>query len=151
MQAGGSSGRSFGNVPCSQTREHNGFERTQVLQTGANWRSPRLQFAHTTTAVLRFQSGRRIRGRLQVVSVTGGLLNLPSPLDQGARVKLMFMTDAGTVLGTAEMLPSLSGTLQPFRFIAIDEDYERRLRNLIQFCVDQNRREQGSIVNDRTW
>jgi len=125
--------------------------RRLSLQTEAHWRSPRLQFAHTTPAVLRFQNGRRVRGKLQVISVTGGLLYLSSPLDQGSRVKLMFLTDAGTVLGTAEMLPSVSGSLQPFRFVTIDEDHERRLRDVIQSSVDQNRREQRSIVKDRAW
>jgi hypothetical protein len=60
----------------------------------------------------------------------------------------MFLTDAGTVLGTAEMLPSLSGTQQPFRFVAIDENNQHRLRDVIQSSVDQNRQ---SIVKDRPW
>jgi hypothetical protein len=127
-----------------------GLRGTQFLQPEANWRSPRLHLAHTP-AVLCFQSGRRLRGKLQVISVTGGLLNLSSPLDQGSRVKLMFLTDAGTVLGAAEMLPSVSGTLQPFRFVTIDENNERRLRDVIQSSVDRNRREQTSIVRDRAW
>jgi hypothetical protein len=123
----------------------------QLLQTESNRRSPRLQFAHTTPAVLRVQNRRHIRGTLQVISVTGGLLCLPHPLDQGSCVKLMFLTDAGAVLGTAEMLPPLSASLQPFRFLKIDENDERRLREIIQLSVDQNRREQRSIVKDRTW
>ena len=124
---------------------------TQFLQTEAKSRSPRLQFAHTTPAVLRFQTGHRVRGKLQVISVTGGLLDLSSPLDQGSLVRLMFLTESGTVLGTAEMLTPISGTLQPFRFVTIDEDHERRLRDVIQLSVDQIRREQRSIVNDRAW
>ena len=92
-----------------------------------------------------------MRGRLQVVSVTGGLLCLSSPLELGSRVKLMFLTDAGTVLGTAEMLPSVSNTQQPFRFVTIDESHERRLCDVIQSSVDQNRSEQQSIVKDRAW
>jgi len=118
------------------------------LPTRPNSRSPRLQFAHPTSAVLRFQSGLRIRGKLQVISVTGGLLYLDSPLNQGTRVQLMFLTDAGTVLGTAEMLPSLSGTQQPFRFLTIDESNEHRIRDVIQSSVDQNRQ---SIVKERAW
>jgi hypothetical protein len=114
-------------------------------------RSPRLQFTHTTPAILRMPSGGRIRGKVQIISVTGGLLCLSTSLDQGARVKLMFLTDAGVVLGTAEMLPSLSSTLQPFRFVTIDEDYERRLQNLIQASIEQNRREQQSVIKERTW
>jgi hypothetical protein len=128
-----------------------GFWATQLLHTEANPRPPRMQFAHTTPAILRLQSGGSVRGKLQVVSVTGGMLCLSTPLEQGLRVKLMFLTDAGTVLGTAEMLPSISGSLQPFRFLAIDDDHERRLRNVIEFFLDQNRREQRSIVRDRAW
>lgn len=121
----------------------------QLLQTQAHSRPPRLHLAHTTPAVLRFQNGRRMRGKLQVISVTGGLLNLSSLLERGARVKLMFLTDAGTVLGTAEMLPSVSDSLQPFRFVAIDEHHERRLRVVIQSSADQSRREQRAMFNDR--
>lgn len=119
-----------------------GLRMTQLL------RPPRLQFANPTSAVLRFQSGRPIRGKLQVISVTGGLLRLPALLDQGTRVQLMFLTEAGTVLGTAEMLSSVSGTQQPFRFVTIDENHERRLRDVIQSSIDQNQR---SIVKDRAW
>jgi hypothetical protein len=104
-----------------------------------------------TPAVLRFQTGRRVRATLQVISVTGGLLNLSSPLDQGLQVKLMFLTSAGTVLGTVEMLPSVSGCLQPFRFLMLGEDDERRLRHVIQSSADQKRRQQRAIVKDRTW
>ena len=110
-----------------------------------------MQFAHATPAILRVQNGSRLRGKLQVVSVTGGLLSLPNPLAQGSQAKLLFLTDAGTVLGTAEMLASISGTLQPFRFVSIDDDHERRLRDLIQSSLDRKRREHGSIVSDRAW
>jgi hypothetical protein len=121
------------------------------LQAAPRRRPPRVQFTQTPPAVLRFQTGRRVRGKLQVVSVTGGLLNLSSPLDQGSRVKLMFLTDEGAVLGTAEMLPSLSPTLQPFRFVGIDEGDENRLRDVIQSFADHSRHDQGSIVRDRAW
>ena len=121
------------------------------LQAAPQRRPPRVQFTQTPPAVLRFQTGRRVRGKLQVVSVTGGLLNLSSPLDQGSRVKLMFLTEAGAVLGTAEMLPSLSSTLQPFRFVGIDEGDESKLRNVIQSFADRSHRDQGSIVRDRAW
>ena len=124
---------------------------TQLLQTEPNRRPPRVQFTHTPEAVLRFQSGHRVRGKLQVISIAGGLLSLSSLLDQGSRVKLMFLTDAGTVAGTAEMLPSISGTLQPFRFVVIDESDERRLRDVIQSSADQSRVEQRSIVKGRAW
>jgi hypothetical protein len=110
-----------------------------------------LQFAQTTPAVLRVMDGRRVRGKLQVISVTGGLLCLSSPLKNGSQVKLMFLTDAGTVLGTAEMLPSLSGSLQPFRFVRIEADDARRLKEMIAVSVELNRAEQQTIIKDRSW
>ena len=124
---------------------------TRNQQSENQWRSPRLQFAHTTPAVLRVESGQRIRGTLQVISQTGGLLCLSSPLSQGLRVKLMCLTDAGALLGTAEMLASVSATKQPFRFLAMNEDDQRRLRDLIQVSLEINRTEQQAIVKDRTW
>lgn len=121
------------------------------MQPNSNWRSPRLRYAPTAPVVLRSDSGHRIRAKLQVISMTGGLLHVPSPLDRGSHLKLMFLTGAGAVLGTVEMLPSLSNTHQPFRFVTMEEDDERRLRNVIQFSQDQNRRDQQYIVKDRTW
>ena len=115
------------------------------------WRPPRLRMSQTTPAVLRVGDGRRVRGKLQVVSVTGGLLYLASPLRNGCEVKLMFLTDAGTVLGTAEMLPSLSGSLQPFRFVRIEADDARRLKEMIDVSVELNRAEQQTIIKERSW
>jgi hypothetical protein len=101
--------------------------------------------------VLRAGDGRRVRGKVQVISLTGGLLCLPSPLDKGSQVRLMFLTDAGAVLGTAEMLASVSASQQPFRFIQMDYDVERRLREMIQVHVELSRQEQQSIIKDRSW
>ena len=124
---------------------------TQPWQTEAHSRPARLNLVRSTTAVLRFTSGHQVHGKLQVISVTGGLLCLSSPLNQGSAVKLMFRAETGLVLGTAEMLVPISRTLQPFRFVAIGEDDRRRLNDAIQSSVDQNRREQQSIVRDRPW
>ena len=55
-----------------------------------------------------------------------------SMLDGGARIKLMFLTPMGPVLGSAEMLRPVSSALQPFRFVAIEESDQRRLRAVIQ-------------------
>ncbi|MGA8151072.1 MAG: hypothetical protein WB952_08995 [Terriglobales bacterium] len=95
-------------------------------------RSPRVQLADATPAVLRFQDGHRTSGKLQVVSLTGGLLVLPNPLDQGSQVKLMFLTRTGSVLGAAEMLDPLSSSLQPFRFVALPVQDQRRLGTIIR-------------------
>jgi len=98
-------------------------------------RPPRFRLPHSTHAVLRFQDGHRTQGELQVVSLTGGLLSLKKPLDKGSRVKLMFFTHSGPVLGAAEMLRPVSWEQQPFRFVALQEDDQRRLRTAIQTSV----------------
>ena len=92
-----------------------------------------------------------MHGKLQVISITGGLLSLSSPLDQGTPVKLMFLAELGQVSGSAEMLTPISRTLQPFRFVRIGEDDRYRLGAAIQSSVDKARREQKSIVRDRAW
>ena len=107
------------------------------LPTKAARRAPRTWFAETTPAVLRCQDGRRVRGQLQIVSVTGGLLGLSRPLDRGCRVKLMFVTVRGMVLGGAEMLSPVTWGLQPFKFVKLYEDDESRLAAAIQSCMER--------------
>jgi len=94
-------------------------------------------------AVLRSQDGSRRQGELEMVSLTGGLLCLPKPLGRGSRVKLMFMTRAGTILGSAEMLKPVSRDLQPFRFVALDRGDQRKLRVAIQSYLSQNSAGEG--------
>jgi hypothetical protein len=101
-------------------------------------RAPRVHLADVTPAVLRFQDGQRTAGQLQVLSLTGGLLCLSTPLDQGSRVKLMFLTHAGPILGGAEMLSPVSNTLQPFRFVSLPLEDHRRLGTAIQSSLDLN-------------
>ena len=107
-------------------------------QTPAKRRAPRMHFADLTPAVLRLQNGWRVPGNLQVVSVTGGLLCLDKPLSQGCEVKLMFVTDAGPVLGTAEMLRPAPGGQQAFRFTTLSENDQSKLRTVIQSSMARN-------------
>ncbi len=56
-------------------------------------------------------------------SATGGLLCLQKPLIRGTRIRVMFLTPKGPVLGAAEMLTPVSWTQQPFRFVSpADQD-----------------------------
>jgi hypothetical protein len=117
----------------------------------ASRRAPRTCFAETTPAVLRCEDGRRVPGKLQVISVTGGLLCLPDPLDQGSLVKLMFLIHGGSVMGAAEMLSPVSQKLQPFKFVGLHGDDHRRLQAAIQSSLDQNRHNHGQIERARAW
>jgi hypothetical protein len=101
-------------------------------QINSGSRPPRVRFADNTPAVLRFQDGRRATGQLQIVSVTGGLLSVPKPLDKGLQVKVMFLTDKGPVLGAAEMLAPVNWGQQPFRFVTLGDGDRRILGSAIQ-------------------
>ncbi len=89
-------------------------------------RAPRVRTTEYTPAVLRFPSGDTVTGRLEVFSATGGLLCLPKPLIRGTRIRVMFLTPKGPVLGAAEMLTPVSWTQQPFRFVSpADQDQHK--------------------------
>ena len=105
---------------------------TDLPHLHPNWRSPRARLADVTPAVLRLPDGRRSRGKLETISLTGGLLNVTQLLDRGSQFSLMFLTQAGAVVGEAEMLSPVSNTKQPFRFVAIEQDDHRRLRTAVQ-------------------
>lgn len=114
-------------------------------------RATRAHFAEPTPAVLRLQDGRRIPGKLKVVSLTGGLLSVAHPLDTGCGAKLMFLTGEGMVLGSAQMLTPLSWRLQPFRFVALEHDDQDRLKTAIQRSIDRNRSNREEIETSRAW
>jgi hypothetical protein len=109
-----------------------------ISKSHAIQRSPRVRLPRMTPAVLRSQDDRCSQGELEMVSLTGGLLCLTKPLNHGSRVKLMFMTHMGAVLGSAEMLRPVSRDLQPFRFVALDTGDQRKLRAAIQWHLGQN-------------
>ena len=78
--------------------------------------------------MLRFPSGDCVTGRVEVFSSTGGLLCLPKPLMRGTRIKVMFLTQTGPVMGSAEMLTPVSWTQQPFRFVGLASGDQRKLQ-----------------------
>jgi hypothetical protein len=122
---------------------------SSLPQLHSQQRAPRAHLAGVTPAVLRFQDGRRTSGRLQLLSLTGGLLSLSNLLVQGSQVKLMFLTGTGAVLGGAEMLSPVTSTLQPFRFISLTADDQRRLGATIQASLYQDNAEQQWIEKFR--
>jgi len=115
---------------------------SSLPQPGTPWRVPRAHLEGNTPAVLRFPNGQRTCADLRVISLTGGLLSLSQPVVQGSRVKLMFLTGAGSVLGGAEMLRPVTNALQPFRFVSLAADDHRRLGTLIWERSIQNKSEE---------
>jgi hypothetical protein len=93
-------------------------------------------------ATIRFGDGQCTSARLQIISVTGGLLRVLKPLHSRAVVELMFSTSLGPVLAMAELLNPCTAApigLQPFRFIAINSAEVQTLRAAIALCLKTTR------------
>jgi hypothetical protein len=105
---------------------------THFPQPHPTRRASRVQLGDSVLAAIRLEDGRRTKGNLKTISVTGGLLRLQQSLGQGDFVEVAFQTQAGPVHGMAEILNPMrnetNGVLQPFRFVAIEDDDHRRLR-----------------------
>ena len=104
---------------------------TQTIQAKTEKRSQRLRLADGIPVVFRRPDGHRVAGKLQCVSLTGGLVAPASLLPAGSMVRLIFVTPKGPVIGTAEMLPPVSQAEQPFRFAIIQSVAQNRLRAVI--------------------
>ena len=92
--------------------------------------------------MIKLTDGRSARAKLQTVSETGGMLRLAGALEQGNLVEVVFETASGAVKGMAEILEptrkSTTETLQPFRFIALEDDDHRTLRDALDSRVDKD-------------
>lgn len=111
-------------------------------QLHPRWRAPRAHLEGNFPAVLRLANGQRTSAKLQVISLTGGLFSLSEPVVQGSQVKVMFLTAAGPVLGGVEMLRPVTQALQPFRFVSLVADDQRRVGTLIWERSRQNQAEE---------
>jgi hypothetical protein len=115
---------------------------THFPQPHPSRRAARVQLGDCVLAAIRLEDGRRTKAKLQTISATGGLLRLPCALGNGAFVELAFQTQAGPIHGMAEILSptrkTTNGVLQPFRFIALEDDDHRRLRTSLEQVVDRS-------------
>jgi hypothetical protein len=94
-------------------------------------RAPRVKLAGTVLILLVLENGRQLRARLHQLSITGGLLQLDQPLDEGITVDLAFHVGNSTVRGKARMLFPMwatQGYLQPFEFDGLSEEDIRKLQ-----------------------
>jgi hypothetical protein len=112
---------------------------THFPQPHPSRRAARVQLGDSVLAAIRLEDGRRTKAKLQTISATGGLLRLTESLAQGDFVEVAFQTQAGPVHGMAEVLSpmrkTLDGVLQPFRFVAIEDEDHRRLRTSLDHVV----------------
>lgn len=112
---------------------------THFPQPHPTRRASRVQLGDRVLAAIRLEDGRRTKAQLQTISVTGGLLRLDQSLLKGDFVEVAFQTQAGPVHGMAEILSPMRSmpdcVLQPFRFVAIEDEDHRRLRMSLEHVV----------------
>jgi hypothetical protein len=115
---------------------------THFPQPHPSRRAARVQLGDSVLAAIRLEDGRRTKAKLQTISATGGLLRLSHSLGQGDFVEVAFQTQSGPVHGMAEILSPMrqttEGVLQPFRFVALEDDDNRRLRTSLDHVADRN-------------
>jgi hypothetical protein len=115
---------------------------THFPQANAERRAPRIQLGGSVLALVMLEDGQRAKGKLQTISTTGGMLRLAKSLSQGDFVEVAFQTQSGPVHGMAEMLSPTrnlnDGVLQPFRFVALEDDHHRALRMAVDSVADQS-------------
>ena len=114
---------------------------THYPQINALHRAPRIQLT-TTPAVVKLGDGVRTKARLEMVSSTGGLLQLTKPIAGGDFVEIAFETHSGNVQGMAEMLDPVrsarGSVFQPFRFVALGDDDHQVLYRMIESERDRD-------------
>ena len=114
---------------------------THFPQPHPQRRAPRVHLGGSVAALVMMEDGQRAKGKLQTISVTGGLLRIAKALRQGDFVEIAFQTQGGPVHGMAEMLiptRATDGVLQPFRFIAMGDDDHRALRVVVDSVSDRS-------------
>jgi len=113
---------------------------THFPQPHPSRRAARIQLGASVVAAIRLEDGRHAKAKLQSISATGGLLQLPHPLAQGDFVEVAFQTQSGPVRAMAEILSPMrktkDGVLQPFRFVALEDDDHRRLRTSLDHVAE---------------
>jgi hypothetical protein len=115
---------------------------THFPQPHPSRRAAPVQLGESVLAAIRLEDGRRTKAKLQTISTTGGLLQLPRSLGNGSFVELAFQTHSGPVHGMAEILTparkTTDGVLQPFRFVALEDDDHRRLRTSLDHVTEKD-------------
>jgi hypothetical protein len=103
-------------------------------------RAPRVTLWGTASATIRLENGRELWAKTLRISITGGLLELATYLDEGVIVSLTLHLGARTVRGKAATLfPMLAtqGYLQPFRFTDLRDEECRALETEVRELLKQ--------------
>ena len=111
-----------------------------TAKPGKDQRAPRIKLSGSVLALVRLPNRKHVRARLHILSISGGMLNLESPLDEKLVVELTFHLVSSTVRVEAEMLFPMwatRGWLQPFRFTDLSDDDRKMLELNLQPFMNQ--------------
>jgi hypothetical protein len=104
----------------------------------ATSRAPRVKLAGTVLSLVCLENGRQVRAKVHQLSLTGGLLQLEQPLDEGITVEVMFHVGESTVRSPARVLFPMwatQGCLQPFQFEGLSGDERSHLQADLQKLI----------------
>jgi len=103
-------------------------------------RAPRVALRGSVSATIHLENQRVLLARLHQLSMTGGLLEVATYLDERSRIALAFQLGAAPLLAKAEMLFPMRGGmgyLQPFRFTAFGAGVRQTLEREIAALLKQ--------------
>jgi len=119
---------------------------TPIPQKGQ--RGSRVKLGGSILVLVVLENGRQIRGRMNQLSVNGGLLSLEHPLDEGIRITVVFHLGTTSIRCRAQMMFAMwatKGCLQPCRFLDLPEagrvSLHRELDNLVRAGASQEEEE----------
>lgn len=114
---------------------------SHFLQRRPARRAPRVSLRGTISAVIRLENGRQLSCKLQQLSITGGLLDLTTYLEERSWVSLTIYLDSAMVRTTAEMMFPMRGGvgyLQPFRFTSLGTEELHALDRTVSELLKQS-------------
>lgn len=107
--------------------------------TRARTRAPRVRIPNDERITLNL-GGKRAFATLRLLSLTGGLVEFPAPMDEVTLAEVVLMTIAGPVKALVEFLQApkpARPAARPFRFIAIDDNDYQRLSSTLKLMLKQ--------------
>jgi len=101
-------------------------------------RGSRVRLGGSVLALVLLENGRQIRGRMNQLSINGGLVSLEHPLDEGICVIVLLHIGCTTIRCHARMLFPMwatQGCQQPFRFLDLPKAHRASLNRELEHLV----------------
>src|SRR5260221_12359852 len=95
----------FYNLPCCPGERQNGLRMPAITQKGP--RGPRVKLGGSILALVLLENGRQVRGRMNQLSVNGGVVSAAQPLYEGIPVNDLFPLGSSSTPCLGDMLFSL--------------------------------------------